>query len=195
MTHKIENDWYPGEIPANVIVGAGAFIETTYSLRHFHSRRDPGITFGPHSSAYMGCTFVVGEDGRLNVGEYSLLNGVYLRCDQEVQIGNRVLIAWNVGIFDTHGLPREPHTRAEILNAARTFPYGKWPIIESAPVVIEDDVWIGFGAILLPGVRIGAGSVIGALSVVTKSVPQGVVAAGNPARVVKEIPSSERERN
>ena len=54
-----------------------------------------------------------------------------------------------------------------------------------APVIIEDDVWIGARAIILPGVIIGKGSVIGAGAVVAKSIPPYSVAVGNPARVVK----------
>jgi maltose O-acetyltransferase len=56
-----------------------------------------------------------------------------------------------------------------------------------APVEIGDDVWVGGGAIICPGVKIGARAVIGAGSVVTRDVPEGVFAAGNPARVVREI--------
>jgi len=55
---------------------------------------------------------------------------------------------------------------------------------EDRPVVIEDDVWIGARAILLPGVRIGTGSVVGAGAVVSRDVPPGVIVAGNPAKVV-----------
>jgi maltose O-acetyltransferase len=55
------------------------------------------------------------------------------------------------------------------------------------PVEIGDDVWIGGGAIILPGVRIGARAVVGAGSVVTRDVPEGVFAAGNPCRVVREL--------
>lgn len=64
---------------------------------------------------------------------------------------------------------------------------------ESAlPVTIGDDVWVGGGAILLPGVSIGSGTVVGAGSVVTRSLPAGVLAAGNPCRVIREItPSGE----
>jgi acetyltransferase-like isoleucine patch superfamily enzyme len=56
-----------------------------------------------------------------------------------------------------------------------------------APIVIEDDVWLGGNVIVLPGVTIGARSVIGAGSVVTKSIPPDVFAAGNPCRVIKPI--------
>jgi len=58
---------------------------------------------------------------------------------------------------------------------------------QAVPVSIADDVWIGGGAVILPGVSIGAGSVIAAGSVVTKDVPSGVLAGGNPCRVLKPI--------
>ena len=59
------------------------------------------------------------------------------------------------------------------------------PLRSKGPIAIEDDVWIGFGVIVLSGVRIGKGAVIGAGSVVTRDVPEGAVATGSPARVVK----------
>jgi len=55
------------------------------------------------------------------------------------------------------------------------------------PITIEDDVWIGGGAVLCPGVRIGAGATVGAGSVVTRDVPPGGLAAGNPCRVLREL--------
>lgn len=59
------------------------------------------------------------------------------------------------------------------------------PLQSKGPIIIEDDAWLGFGVIVLAGVRIGKGAVIGAGSVVTGDVPEGAVAAGSPARVVK----------
>ena len=59
--------------------------------------------------------------------------------------------------------------------------------IQSAPIIIEDDVWIGANTIILKGVTIGARSVIGAGSVVTKNIPSDCIAAGNPCKVIKEI--------
>ena len=55
------------------------------------------------------------------------------------------------------------------------------------PVVIEDKVWIGINATILPGVRVGYGAIIGANSVVTKDVPPMTVVAGNPVRTIKEL--------
>lgn len=90
----------------------------------------------------------------------------------EVRIGSHVFVAPGVHIY----------TATHPLNAGlrRTQEFGK-------PVRIGDDVWIGGKAIICPGVTIGDRSVIGAGSVVTKDVPVGVLAAGNPCRVIREL--------
>lgn len=105
-------------------------------------------------------------------------NNVYFNFDCvildvcDVRIGSSVFIAPGVHIYTaTHPIDHE---------LRRTQESGK-------PVAIGDDVWIGGGAIICPGVTIGDRTVIGAGSVVTKAIPAGVVAAGNPARVIREI--------
>jgi maltose O-acetyltransferase len=89
-----------------------------------------------------------------------------------VRIGDYTLFGPGVQILTpVHPLDPELRRRQE---------YGK-------PVEIGADVWVGGGALILPGVRVGARAVIGAGSVVTRDVPEGVFAAGNPCRVVREI--------
>ncbi|WP_058913391.1 sugar O-acetyltransferase [Entomohabitans teleogrylli] len=95
-----------------------------------------------------------------------------------VTIGNNVFIAPNVGIH-TAGHPLDPHQRNQGLEYAK-------------PITIGDNVWIGAGVNILPGVTIGSNTVIGAGSVVTKSLPAWVVAAGNPCRVLRAIDDSEK---
>jgi len=91
----------------------------------------------------------------------------------EVNIGNNVFFAPRVHIYTaTH--PLESEIRDTLLE------YGK-------PVNIGNSVWVGGGAIILPGITIGDKSVIGAGSVVTKDVPSGVVVTGNPCRIIKNI--------
>lgn len=96
-----------------------------------------------------------------------------------VTIGNNVMVAPNVSVF-TAGHPIHPQAR----NSG--YEYGR-------PVTIGDNVWIGGGAILLPGVTVGDNSVIAAGSVVGRDIPSGVVAAGNPCRIVREITDADRD--
>ena len=96
-----------------------------------------------------------------------------------ITIGKDVLIAPNVQLLTpTH--PLDAQLRLDKLEAAK-------------PIVIGDNVWLGGGAIVLAGVTIGKNSVIGAGAVVTRSVPADCVAVGNPARVIRELPSSAQE--
>jgi len=93
-----------------------------------------------------------------------------------------------IGDFTSFGPLVQIYTAAHPLEARlrRTQEFGK-------PVEIGSDVWIGGAAIICPGVRIGSRSVIGAGSVVTRDLPEGVVAAGNPCRVIRNLTASEAE--
>ena len=115
-------------------------------------------------------------------------------CDYgtNIELGERVFFNFNcivldvcrvtIGDFSLFGPAVQIYTPMHPFNAEqrRREEYGK-------PVEIGSDVWVGGGAIILPGVRIGSRTVIGAGSVVTRDVPDGVFAAGNPCRVVREI--------
>lgn len=93
--------------------------------------------------------------------------------DVEIRIGNDVMIAPSVTLTTT-GHPVHPARRAD---------FGRF----SEPIVIEDKVWIGSNVVVLPGVRIGYGSVIGAGSVVSRDIPPMSVALGTPCRVLRPI--------
>ena len=115
-------------------------------------------------------------------------------CDygSNIELGERVFFNFNcvvldvckvrIGSFTLFGPAVQIYTPMHPLNAElrRREEFGK-------PIEIGADVWVGGGAIILPGVRIGARAVIGAGSVVTRDVPDGVFAAGNPCRVVREL--------
>lgn len=115
-------------------------------------------------------------------------------CDygSNIELGERVFFNFNcvvldvcpvrIGSFTLFGPAVQIYTAMHPLNAGqrRLAEYGK-------AVEIGSDVWVGGGAIILPGVRIGSRTVIGAGSVVTRDIPEGVFAAGNPCRVVREI--------
>jgi maltose O-acetyltransferase len=115
-------------------------------------------------------------------------------CDygSNIELGERVFFNFNcvvldvcpvrIGSFTLFGPAVQIYTPMHPMNAElrRAREFGK-------PVEIGSDVWVGGGAIILPGVRIGSGAVIGAGSVVTRDIPSGTFAAGNPCRVVREI--------
>ena len=93
--------------------------------------------------------------------------------NNEVHIGHHVMIGPGVQIYTAAHL-REDEARNQGWEVAR-------------PIVIEDNVWLGGGAILLPGVRIGRNAVVGAGAVVSRDVSANAVVVGNPARVIREI--------
>ena len=110
----------------------------------------------------------------IHIGDYVYLNFMCAILDNnEVHIGNHVMIGPVVQIY-TAAHPLQVEARIRGLEVAK-------------PIVIEDNVWLGGGAILLPGVRIGRNAVVGAGAVVSRSVPANTVVAGNPARVIREI--------
>lgn len=104
---------------------------------------------------------------QVDIGEFT-----HIRANGGLRIGSRVLIAANVTIT----------TRAHPVELPR------WGVTTDAPIEIGDDVWIGAGAVILPGVTIGSGSVVAAGAVVTASVDPFTVVAGVPARPIKTIP-------
>lgn len=115
-----------------------------------------------------GATLTIGN----NVG----MSSTRLWIHESARIGNNVKIGGCVLITDTDAHPMDYMARRSSNEGTK-----------SAPVVIEDDVWVGAHCIILKGVTIGARSIIGAGSVVTKSIPADCVAAGNPCRVIKSL--------
>ena len=112
----------------------------------------------------------------LTIGNNVGMSSTRLWIHESARIGNNVKIGGCVLITDTDAHPMDYVARRSSNEGTK-----------SAPVVIEDDVWVGAHCIILKGVTIGARSVIGAGSVVTKSIPADCVAAGNPCRVIKSL--------
>jgi acetyltransferase-like isoleucine patch superfamily enzyme len=181
----ITGDWDYTILPANVRVGVGCFLERKDSFRRFRSTRDPGLVLGNGVRAYTWTEFNVEPTGLLEVGDETTLVGAVFMCAEHIRIGDRAIVSYNVTIADCDFHPRDPEERRR--DAIANAPLGDKrdrPALLARPVVIEDDVWIGIGAIILKGVRIGVRARVAAGAVVTADVPAGVTVAGNPARVV-----------
>jgi acetyltransferase-like isoleucine patch superfamily enzyme len=120
------------------------------------------------------CVLIFGNNVQVN--DY-----VHIGAVENVYIGNNVLIASKVFISDhNHGsYSGELHSSPDLNPSERQ--------IVSSPIIIEDNVWIGEFVSILPGVTVGKGSIIGANSVVSKSIPPNCIAVGNPAKVIKKF--------
>ena len=115
-------------------------------------------------------------NAKVKIGSNSRINGACIHAFESISIGQNCLIAANTQIMDSNGHDLSFPNVAERIHTEGT----------SKPVFISDNVWIGANVVVLPGVTIGEGSVISANSVVTKDIPQMVVAGGNPAVILKD---------
>jgi acetyltransferase-like isoleucine patch superfamily enzyme len=121
----------------------------------------------------------------IEIGDDSGFSGTVLAAARSIVIGKRVMCGANTTISDTdsHSLDyRERHPAYFGLAGPGWKEY-----VKTAPVVIEDDVFLGMGVMVLKGVTIGATTVVGAGSVVSRSLPAGVVAVGVPARAIMSL--------
>lgn len=143
-------------------LSARAVTEKERLIRTIFGRVGENVHFEKGMRIDYGCNTHIGNNVFIN------FNFVLLDC-APVTIGNNVFIAPDVQIY-TAQHPLDPDTRNQHIGSAR-------------PINIGDDVWIGGGSIILPGVTIGKGSTIGAGSVVKHDIPAGVIAAGNPCQV------------
>lgn len=141
-----------------------------------------GVEFPPDMVILVGlglkplARLCVGNDVRFGPG-------TMLYVARGLRIGNHCRTAPRVSIYDTDLHPTDADLRRQN--------YGTLEHAASAPVVIEDDVWIGAQAIILKGVTLHRGAIIAAGAVVTEDVPAFAVVAGNPARVIRQLPVSE----
>lgn len=120
------------------------------------------------------CVFQVKAGGTLSIGDNVGMSQTTIICSSKIIIGNNVLIGGGVKIYDTdfHSLNANlrHNIKTDSLNAKK------------GPIIIEDNVFIGAGSIVLKGVTVGDGAIIGAGSVVTKDIPSNEIWGGNPAR-------------
>lgn len=140
--------------------------ERSVLLRELLGQVGVGVTVQSPLTCDYGYNISVGDNTFINYNAI-ILDVVPVMIGDDVQIGTAVQIL-------TADHPREPDLRRSGAESG-------------SPVRIEDNAWIGSGAILCPGATIGVNSVIGAGSVVTDAIPPSVVAAGNPCRVIRSL--------
>ncbi len=145
-----------------------------------------GEAFNPLCRNICGCMFTVYPSSRIIIGDNSGISSACLWASTSITIGNYVKIGGDCIIMDTDAHSLNFNIRRSIEKNEQGYRVDGLAAA-TAPIIIEDDVLIGTRCIILKGVIIGARTVIGSGSVVTKSIPADCIAAGNPCRVIKYI--------
>ena len=180
LYHKIRNKYGPKKAALHVapehccIMANNTKISDEGCIENLSSNPE-AIQVG-NSSFIRGKLMVYRHGGKIMVGEdFYLGHRSEIWSMDSVIIGNRVLISHDCQIHDGTAHSLDPKERAAhfkaILETGHPQTWADLPGVRSAPVIIEDDVWISFGVTILKGVRIGKGAVISARSIVTKDVP------------------------
>ena len=156
---------------------AGAFIRYPVEGEVLEALDSGRLVIGENTLLEPGCWLTLGPEARIEIGKECFLNrGTMLAASSSIEIGDYVMFANGCFVGDAahrHDDPEMPVTR-------QGFEPGR-------PVRIGSNVWVGVNCAITGGVEIGDRAVIGANSVVTRDIPAGTVAAGAPAKVIKEI--------
>jgi acetyltransferase-like isoleucine patch superfamily enzyme len=157
----------------DVRLGAHVFIGDNVTI--FRSEGGGPVELDDAVAVWADCLIETGAGGSVTIGERSRVHrGCQLMSfKQAIQIGRDVGVSQNCTFYSyNHGF-------------ASGTPVSEQPLESRGPIIVGDHAWLGVGVIVLDGVRIGHGAVIGAGAVVTRDVPDGAIAAGVPARIVK----------
>lgn len=174
-------------VPHGVRLDPTTVLHETAALKNL-SRKEDAFVLGANTHI-RGELLTFWNGGTIQMGDNCYLGeGSRIWSQASIQIGDDVLISHLVDIHDTDGHPLAAEDR--VLDG-RAILQGRGYLTPtktaSAPIVIEDKVWIGFKASILKGVRIGEGAIIAAGAVVTRDVPPYAVVAGNPAAIIREL--------
>jgi len=192
----IDYDWFKEGIPTNINLAEHVYIDTSYGFSAFHSQKPEAMTLGKGSGCYDRASFITGVNGSLSIGEFNILNGTTFICNKNITVGSHCMFAWGSVVTDSWiepGVSLIP-LRRKILEKTSTDIHRMIPYSgELDPVIIEDNVWIGFDAVVLPGVRLGRGCVVGSKTVITRDVPPYAIIVGNPARIIRYLEADDTD--
>lgn len=179
---ELEDDWFHSRIPENIEAGEGSVIDSTFCFKHYFATGKVGLRVGRNVTIWRA-SLAVEKKGLIEIGDNCYIANASLVSSSRITIGSCVMIAGGVTIADSDFHPLGPAAR--VADSIALSPIGdrtRRPPIETRPVVIDDDVWIGYNATILKGVHIGAGAVVAPGAVVIRDVASGTLVGGNPAR-------------
>lgn len=192
----LDNDWFTGGIPPNVSISKDVYIDSSYGFAEFRSVDPNGLFFDEGSGCYDRSSFIVSEKGKIFIGKFSILNGTTIIATNSVIVGSHCMLAWGTVITDCwfRSSVISLDKRSDVLQqvsrqATRPYPFAGEP----AQVILEDNVWIGFDSVIMPGVTLGRGCVVGCKTIITENIPPYAVVTGNPAKVVRYLSPDDTE--
>ena len=187
--YYIDGDWFPAPLPDNIVLEEMSYPDTTYSFASFFSQKPVGFTLGYASGNYGHCLFNTGSRGEIRIGKYVALQCTRFICNDLIELGDHCMVSWGAVITDSWITDDSvtPEMRRSMLVNAAASQHRHLEFSQPKKITIGENVWIGFEAIILPGVTIGRGAIVGSKSVVSEDVPPYAVVVGNPARIVKYL--------
>ncbi len=191
----IENDWFEKPIPDNVFLDETSYPDTAYSFTTFFSEKPVGLTLGYGSGNYGHSIFTTGKNGVIDIGKFVVLQCTRIIANRSVTIMDHCMLSWGSVITDSwmNSASCDTTVRRSMLKKAAESNNRHIEFIDPTPVVLEENVWVGFEAVILPGVRIGRGAVIGCKTIISEDVPEYAVVVGNPSRIVKYLDPDDTE--
>lgn len=180
---KLDRDWFDGQIPENIEVGPECMVDSSAVFENFRSTQSPGLSLGRRVTLWRA-QLATETKGVIEIGDYSYLANASIICAERIVVGQHCYLANGVTIADSDFHPLE--TLQRLKDAVAISPRGdrsNRPTFESEPVIIGNNVWVGYNATILKGVNIGDDAIIQPGSVVLSNVPAGKCVSGNPARI------------
>jgi acetyltransferase-like isoleucine patch superfamily enzyme len=188
----IEGDWFTLPLPANVKLDEHSYPDTAFSFIRFHSKQKDSFVLGFGSGNYGHSNFIGGEDSHIEIGRYVVLQGTTLIATKSIHIKDHTMLSWGSVVSDSWlEKGTSVFDRRKMLIELSSSPDRILVNRMAKPVTIEENVWIGFKAVILPGVTLGRGCVIGSCSVIREDVPPYAVVAGNPSKIIRYLPAND----
>jgi acetyltransferase-like isoleucine patch superfamily enzyme len=197
ISRKLGNAW---GMPVGYSLTPSGSVLAGFAVDARSGTAEERVSIGKRS--VLSCLIVLERDlGIVSIGNDTYIGASQILCGKEISIGSNVLISWGCTIcdHDSHSLNwrdrsqdvwkwREGLLRNGLTEASKM---KDWKMVKMEPIVICDKVWLGMNVTVLKGVTIGEGAVVAAGSIVTKDIPPWSLAGGNPARIIRKLPSGD----